>query len=1009
MCYKTAFSLTALALATHTAAATPSLFISEYIEGRGFNKAIELFNDGKDTLDLSQFTLKKYINGKTTSSHNFPLSGQLAPGKTFVLVHQQAEKVLTDKANVVNKHNFLNFNGDDPIALYYQDTRIDLIGEFGGQSFGKDQQFIRLTSQASSTYSTSDWQTISARSAQEMASSLGNHNTDSQPKPQISCTTGTPLLISEVQGSGNKSPLVPKGKYEGPEIIVEGIVTQTTPNRFKGFFIQEESWDHDGNPMTSEGIFVFGQAPDLTVGEKVRIKGKVKEYYNQTQLDLVAYSKCGIQQEVIQPLQLSADTPLQALEPYEGMLVNWSGNAALKVTKNFSFNYTSFRNEMVLSKDQPLFKPTQLYPALSEEAQALARSNKQQRITIETDVSKQTNGVISYFPDFGPFQNYIRIGDTLQSITGVIQYSYGRYGVIPTVTLNGSDFDHQAFPRTDAPQLTHDEGSLKVASFNVLNYFNRTVPGAADNAANNANRGATKLNDFYLQRTKIVNAITQMDADIIGLMEIENNGFGENSAIYDLVNALNAQQTDKDSYYQFVSTSNDGFIGSDAITVGLLYRPSKVSLQDQPTILPMPEQHFTLTTTENKQKTITKQQRHSLIQSFKHLTSGEKLTIAVSHFKSKGSMCFENYQEYAVDGKVALDSRNKVKGKPAPGYVDDLQGSCNEFRVSAAVQLAQHIQSKPQQYSNNILLIGDFNAYAQEDPIRVLTDYTGKEQRLIQTAEHTTLEGKPWRPFATVPTGFGFVDLTRVHHGLKTFSYSFDGELGSLDHALASTALAEKVKDITHWHINSLENSLFEYSKKYSGQLPKSEDHFSASDHDPFLLSISFTEKKTTKEALNQLISTAWTQYKKIVHAPLGTYPIHTQMKLVQALFFALEVQNNPLASDQRIQYAINRLQHALSALEQPMMAVNKAGLSAVVQVAESLLRQTNDSYHIWYYPKAATQHMKAFIDYAKTILANDQVSQRQVNSTTFKLLQEITWFSNQRRLNLNFSYFIFR
>ncbi|MBU2711599.1 ExeM/NucH family extracellular endonuclease [Zooshikella harenae] len=1008
MCYKTVFSLTALALATHTAAATPSLFISEYIEGKGFNKAIELFNGGKETLDLSQFTLKKYINGKNSSSHDYPLTGQLAPGKTFVLVHQQAEKALTDKASVVKKHNILNFNGDDPIALYHHNTQIDLVGEFGGQSFGKDQQLIRLTQQASDTYNTSDWQIISARSAQEMAKTLGNHSADTQPKPQISCTTGTPRLISQIQGSGNKSPLVPEGKYEGPEVIVEGIVTQTTPNRFKGFFIQEESWDSDGNPATSEGIFVYGQAPGLTVGEKVRVKGKVKEYYNQTQLDLVAYSKCGLQQEVIQPLQVSADTPLQALESYEGMLVNWSGNSALKVTKNFSFNYTSFRNEMVLSKDQPLYKPTQLFPALSKEAQTLASSNKQQSITIETDVSKQTNGVISYFPDFGPYQNYIRIGDTLQNITGVIQYSYGRYGVIPTVTLSGSDFDHQEYPRTDTPQLTQ-EGNLKVASFNVLNYFNRVVPDAADNAANNSNRGATKLDDFYLQRTKIVNAITRMDADIIGLMEIENNGFSENSAIYDLVTALNAQQTDKNNNYQFVSTPAGGFIGSDAITVGLLFRPSKVALKGQPSIIPMPEQHFTLTTTENKQKTITKQQRHTLVQSFKHLTSGETLTIAVNHFKSKGSMCFEDYQEYAVDGKVALDGKNKVKGKPAPGYVDDLQGSCNEFRVSAAVHLAQHLTSKPQQYGSNILLIGDFNAYAQEDPMRVLTDYTGKEQRLIQTAKHTSLEGKTWRPFATVPNGFGFVDLTREHHGLKSFSYSFDGELGSLDHALASTTLAKKVKDITHWHINSLENSLFEYSKKYSGQLPKSEDHFSASDHDPLLLSISFTEKKTTKETLNQLISSAWTHYKKVVRAPLGTYPIHTQMKLMQALFFALEVQNNSMASEQYIQQAVSRLQHAIATLQHPMTAVNKAGLSAVVQIAESLLQQANNTYRLWYYPKTAIQQMDEFILHAKNILTNDQVNQSKVNNTTLKLLQKITWFSSQRRINFNFSFFVLR
>ena len=77
------------------------------------------------------------------------------------------------------------------------------------------------------------------------------------------------------------------------------------------------------------------------------------------------------------------------------------------------------------------------------------------------------------------------------------------------------------------------------------------------------------------------------------------------------------------------------------------------------------------------------------------------------------------------------------------------------------------------------------------------------------------------------------MNLNTRFHGTDTYSYSYEGELGNLDHALANPSLAAKVIGIEDWHINSAESNFFEYGTKYSGQLAKSEGPFSASDHDP--------------------------------------------------------------------------------------------------------------------------------------------------------------------------------
>ena len=98
----------------------------------------------------------------------------------------------------------------------------------------------------------------------------------------------------------------------------------------------------------------------------------------------------------------------------------------------------------------------------------------------------------------------------MANVTGVLDFAFGLYRIQPTASADYS----VANPRPDGPDDVG--GNLTVGSFNVLNYFT-TLDG----------RGANTPEEFQRQRTKIIAAITKLDADVVGLIEIENNDDGD--------------------------------------------------------------------------------------------------------------------------------------------------------------------------------------------------------------------------------------------------------------------------------------------------------------------------------------------------------------------------------------------------------------------------------------------------------------------------------------------------
>ncbi|WP_274451922.1 ExeM/NucH family extracellular endonuclease [Aeromonas bestiarum] len=816
--------------------AQAQLLISEYLEGSSNNKAVELSNLGATPVDLSQYRLALYANGKPltdTPTNSLTLQGTLAPGASLVLANPSANAEILAKATQTSGN--LVFNGDDALVLYRGSEIVDSFGQVGvdpGTAWVSGSvSTLDMTLRRKATVTTGRTDATGpfdpaleyVAAAKDDASGLGcsgDGPCDGTLPPAFVCPVDQLVPVPAIQGPGSSSPLVPAGKFESEQAYAtRGIVTQVVNGLYKGFFIQDPQGD--GDPASSDGLFIYSTQANgaIVPGAEVCVSGKVKEYFNQTQLNadqLVVTQPMVALLPAVDLVPVAGETLNQLLERHEGMRVRLVPESSLVVTRNFSFDYDGKRNNLVLAYGAPLIKSTQKFAAMSEEASQWALRNQQNQLVVETD-AKTPDGVLPWYPAFNAEDGYLRIGDKLNGLEGALGYSYNLFRLVASNRIDSGDIDHSGWDRAETPELA-EAGDLRVASFNVLNFFTTVVGGDANPTG--SNRGALTVAEFEKQRTKIVSAITRLNADVVGLMEIENNGYGDNSAIANLVAALNAAQPDEADHYRWIASPDGQPIGTDAITVGLIYRPASVTPQGAASLIVLPVQQAEALDASGKPVAIKQGMRESLVQQFSSPKGDAPLTLVVNHLKSKGSACFEDYPDYATADPL------------------DGQGHCNALRVSAAKVLGESLKA----LGGDLLLIGDMNAYGMEDPIRVLTSYDPAAQpRQIMSASFTTLAGQPYEESGSaLGKGYGFVNLNTRFHGTDTYSYSYEGELGNLDHALASPSLAAKVIGIEDWHINSAESNFFEYGSKYTGQLAKSDGPFSASDHDPVLVAIQY-------------------------------------------------------------------------------------------------------------------------------------------------------------------------
>ncbi len=760
-------ALLAIASLGVSSMAAADLLISEYVEGSGNNKALEFYNPGETAISLDGYRVDFYFNGSTSSGRSISLAGEVAPGAVHVLAHESGEPALQAAANQRGSGSW--YNGDDAIVLRGPSGEtLDSIGQLGvdpgsawgsGQTQTADRTLTRRASVRIGDRNPSDafdpaseWQGYAANTFAH----LGQYG-EGEPGGDDAGRRS----IAEVQGSGDTSPLV------NQRVTVEGIVVADFQGESElgGFFVQAPDSETDSDPLTSEGLFVYGtgNGVDVQVGDRVEVRGMIAEYNGLTELTAPQITVIARAQPLPSTVQISLPMSApDALERYEGMQVRFA--QTLTVSEVYDLGRYG---EMVLSSAGRLWIPTNRVSP-GEPARQLQARNDLNRIVLDDGRSGQNPDPIRYpSPELDAYRT-LRVGYEVNQVQGVLHYLAGSYRVQPTQTPQFVPKN----PRPTAPESI--DGRLRVASFNVLNYFNGDGRGAGFPTS----RGADTVEEFNRQRDKIIAAILGADAHIIGLMEIENDGYGKNSAIADLVAGLNAASPSRDRY-AFIDPRRSR-LGTDEIAVGLIYRQDMVSPHKDAAVLDATvDPRFDDT-----------RNRPALAQTFRERRTGERLTVAVNHLKSKGSSCDDRGDKDMGDG----------------------QGNCNLTRVRAAQALVDWLGRDPtQSYDPDRLIIGDLNAYAKEDPINV-----------IRAA--------------------GYTDLLATFVGEDVYSYVFSGQSGYLDHGLASASLASQVKGATEWHINADEPRVLDYNLEFKTPRQQSQLYgagpYRASDHDPLVIGI---------------------------------------------------------------------------------------------------------------------------------------------------------------------------
>ena len=582
--------------------------------------------------------------------------------------------------------------------------------------------------------------------------------------------------IYTIQGSGPITPIPGTVTTQG---VVVGDFEGTTSA--SGFYLQDLTGD--GNAATSDGIFVFtGSSNLVSAGQVVRVTGYARERFNQTTLNGSNSNSAAVPAANIVQCGTGSVTPTDVTMPFtavdepeqfEGMLVRFPQDLVIAEY----FNYDRY-GEIVLAL--PLDGETRPFTgtAIDEPgAPALDRTykNSLRRITLDDANSAQNPSLLRH-PNGLPFSlsNLFRGGDLVSNAVGVLGYDFNLYRIVPTGPADYASVN----PRPAAPDPVN--GSLRVAAMNTLNYFitpDYPTGNPLDNTCGPLNnvecRGwdSDQVDEITRQRAKLLAALAGLDADIIGLNELENSTGVEPLA--DIVAGMPG--------YAYINT---GTIGTDAIKVGLIYRTAKVA----------PVGAFQTLDSSDDPRFIDTKSRPALAQTFQDLSTGGIFTVAVNHFKSKGSDC------------------NDI-GDPDMG---DGQGNCNGTRTLAAQALVDWLATDPTGSGDaDFIIMGDLNSYAMEDPI-------------------------------TAITSAGYTNLINHFQGMYAYSYTFDGQAGYLDHALANGSLFPQVAGAADWHINSDEPDVLDYDTSFK---PASQDALyepngsRASDHDPVVVGLNVCDE----------------------------------------------------------------------------------------------------------------------------------------------------------------------
>lgn len=654
------------------------------------------------------------------------------------------------------------------------------------------------------------------------------------PTPENSGSTGggTPppvepvsATIAQIQGTDTDT-----SPYVGQSVTTTGVVTAAYPTGgFNGFFLQTGGTGgrHDATPGASDGVFVYGSAAtaQVRVGESVSVTGQVQEYQGETEISTTgasAVSELGTPLAPVVPerlrwSQLDSDTKCEA---HEGELVAPQGH--FTVTDNYN---TNFYGEIELAAGKRMLRqPTDVGTAGSRAASAQAAYNASHAVFID-DGSSWSYTATSHSSDPLPWltpNTPVSDGAAVRFHQPVVlDFRNKQWNLQPRTQVVGDGSAVATFSdmRRAKRRPAAVGGSVHLATFNMENFFTTTGqafvadnPGArctyyddragtpvSDNDCTFADgspgpRGAATDAAYRKQLAKEVVGINGLGASIVSLEEVENAvkfGQDRDATVAALVDALNA--VDGAGTWAYVPSPAAADLPplgeQDVIRTAFIYRPAAVTPVGASHVLADdsgPGQPFSIA-------------REPLAQGFKAAGTSDReaFLVVANHLKSKGADADALFNDCpggdAENTDPALD-----------------QGAFNCTRVHQVKDMWAWAQQQAGALgTDKVFLVGDFNAYDQEDPIEYL-----RQQGLTELA--------------------GRFDPSHS-------SYSYDGLEGSLDHVLATPAALRLVTGATIWQIDAQESVAFAYSRDNYNitQLYDGTDPFATSDHDPEVVGLA--------------------------------------------------------------------------------------------------------------------------------------------------------------------------
>src|SRR5450756_2790 len=561
--------------------------------------------------------------------------------------------------------------------------------------------------------------------------------------------------IAEVQGTGAATTLA------GTVVTVEGVVTADHRlGGYKGIYVQTvgSGGTEDATAGASDGIFVYLGSKVITavIGHVVRVTGTAGEYFGLTQISASAASASVevVSSGAVLPTAVPLPDTLVGndREQYESMLVDPQGSylvSSLHEVDRYGTVWLTAGTTLPV-KSTELVRP-------GTAADEIAGANAARQILLDDGRNNQVTGTTQPYLTAG---DPVRVGDGVDfgDEVYVLHYGYAEWRLQPTTPISASTpADAKASfteltPRPTAPDAVG--GDVVVATFNVLNFF--TTFSADDPDA----RGARDAAQFEIQKGKIVAAINALGADVVALQEIENSvHFNESVpdaadgapdvALADLVAGLNAAAGSE--VWAYVPTPA-ALVGptapaTDVIMNAIIYRTAAVTpLGDS--VADVDESVWDIA-------------REPIAQTFTPV-DGKPFTVVANHFKSKSAPDVTPIPAEPLDGQGFFNAERVEQAQAVAGFVTELQASAG---------------------TDDVVVLGDLNSYAKEDPVATLTDA-------------------------------GFVDLVPTN-AAGQYTYTFDGEQGSLDHALATPSFAARVTGADVWDINADEWSGYQYYGSY--------------------------------------------------------------------------------------------------------------------------------------------------------------------------------------------------